>query len=176
LKFYPVEQKINWLIFQNFSLYFPSLRKSCEKNSLPLVLATHSNITITDNSRQFIDWGLAEFYDGLGIKHISSFVEHPQTNGKVEATNNVILNGLKKRLGTTKGKWTKELVEVLWVYRCTSQTTTQKNPYILTYDTQATIPGKPSLRRQIFDVNLNQEILIVDLDLINEYRDKIRII
>ena len=36
---------------------------------------------ITDNGRQFIDKELAKFYIGLGIKHITSSVEHPQTNG-----------------------------------------------------------------------------------------------
>jgi len=36
---------------------------------------------ITHNGRQFIDKELAKFYTGLGIKHITSSVEHPQTNG-----------------------------------------------------------------------------------------------
>jgi len=32
---------------------------------------------ITDNAREFIDKDLAKFYIGLGIKHITSSVEHP---------------------------------------------------------------------------------------------------
>jgi len=32
-----------WLIFQNFSLYFQTLRKICENYSPPVVLATNSN-------------------------------------------------------------------------------------------------------------------------------------
>jgi len=74
---------------------------------------------ITDNGRQFIDKGLAEFYHDLNIQHITSSVEHPQTNGQAEAANKVILNQLKKRLDTAKGKWPEELTEVLWAYRCT---------------------------------------------------------
>ena len=35
---------------------------------------------ITDYGRQLIDKELAKFYIGLGIKHITSYVEHPQTN------------------------------------------------------------------------------------------------
>ena len=54
---------------------------------------------ITNNGRQFIDWGLQSFYDDLGIKSITASVEHPQTNGQAEAANKVILNKLKKRLG-----------------------------------------------------------------------------
>jgi len=38
-------------------------------------------VIITDNGRQFTDRGLAEFYDKLHIKHVTSS-EHPQTNGK----------------------------------------------------------------------------------------------
>ena len=95
---------------------------------------------ITDNGRQFIDRGLQSFYDDLGIKSITTSVEHPQTNGQAEAANKVILNELKKRLGKAKGQWTEELIEVLWAYRCTPQTTTQETPYNLTYGTEAMIP------------------------------------
>jgi len=35
--------------------------------------------------------------------------------------------------------------------------------------------GEPSLRRHMFDVNLNQESLVVKLNLINEYKEKSRI-
>jgi len=78
------------------------------------------SIVITDNGRQFIDKGLAEFYRGHHIQHITSSVEHPQTNGQAEAANKVILRELKKRLGDAKGRWADELLEVLWAYRCTS--------------------------------------------------------
>jgi len=58
---------------------------------------------ITNNGRQFIDKELAKFYTGLGIKHITSSIEHPQTNGQAEAANKVILVELRKRLDTAKG-------------------------------------------------------------------------
>ena len=69
---------------------------------------------ITDNGRQFIDKELAKFYIDLGIKHITSSVEHPQTNGQAEAANKVILVELRKILDTAKGRWPEELIEVLW--------------------------------------------------------------
>jgi len=68
---------------------------------------------IIDNGRQFIDKELAKFYIDLGIKHVTTFVEHPQTNGQAEAANMVILVELRKRLDNAKGRWPKELVEVL---------------------------------------------------------------
>jgi len=78
------------------------------------------HVIIIDNGRQFIDQGLIEFYEKLNIKHITSSVEHSQTNDQAEVANKIIINKLKKRLGPAKGKWTKELLEVLWAYRCTS--------------------------------------------------------
>ena len=67
---------------------------------------------------------------------------------------------------------------VLWAYRCTPQTTTQETLYSLTYDTEALIPvevGESSIRRQLFELSLNQESLAVELDLINELHDKSKI-
>jgi len=124
---------------------------------------------ITDNGRQFIDKGLADFYKGLHIHHVTSSVEHPQTNGQAEAANKVILKELKKRLGEAKGTWADELLEVLWAYRCTPQSTTKETPYSLTYGVDAMIPieiGDTSLRRRLFDVNLNNESMLINLDLL----------
>ena len=53
---------------------------------------------ITDNGRELIDKELAKFYTGLGIKHITSSIEHPQTNGQTETANKVILVELQKCL------------------------------------------------------------------------------
>ena len=77
-----------------------------------------------------------------------------------------------------KGRWPEELLEVLWAYRCTPQSSTQETPYSLTYDTDAIIPVEvrvPTLRRQLIDLSLNNESLTASLNLINELRDKARI-
>ena len=58
------------------------------------------------------------------------------------------------------------------------QTTTQETPYSLTYGTEAMIQvevAEPTIRRQMFDLNLNEESLAVNLDLVSEFRDKSRI-
>ncbi|XP_014522936.1 uncharacterized protein LOC106779357 [Vigna radiata var. radiata] len=47
---------------------------------------------ITDNGRKFIDRTLVDFLKGLGIKHVTSSVEHPQTNGQAEAANKAIIS------------------------------------------------------------------------------------
>nr|KYP33774.1 Gypsy retrotransposon integrase-like protein 1 [Cajanus cajan] len=68
---------------------------------------------VTNNDRQFIAQGFEDFLRKLGIKHLPTSVEHPQTNGQVEAANKVILLELKKRLGNAKGQWPNELPSIL---------------------------------------------------------------
>nr|XP_025638662.1 uncharacterized protein LOC112733791 [Arachis hypogaea] len=53
-------------------------------------------VVISDNGTQFTDKKFGEFLAGLGIKKKFSSMEHPQTNGQVEAANKIILLSLKK--------------------------------------------------------------------------------
>jgi len=133
---------------------------------------------ITDNGKQFTDAGLKDFYLGLHIKHVTSSVEHPQGNGQAEAANKVILQELKKRLDQAKGLWPEQLLEVLWAYRCTPQSTTKETPYSLTYGTDAMIPveiGEPSLRQQNYEEATNAHCLASNLDLLPEHREHAKI-
>jgi len=133
---------------------------------------------ITDNDRQFVDRKLESFLAELEIKHITSFIEHPQTNGQAEASNKVILLQLKKRLGAIKGKWADELLEVLWAYRCTPQTSTCETPYNLTYGTNVMLPveiREATVRRQLKDLAFNDECMKTELDLLEELREKAKI-
>ena len=82
---------------------------------------------------------LMEFYADLGVKSITTSVEHPQTNGQEESSNKVILGQLKRTHGNVKRLWVEKLPEILWAYRCTLQTTTRETPFNLTYDIDAKI-------------------------------------
>ena len=53
---------------------------------------------VTDNGTRFIDWRFEDFCKELGITQLFSSVEHPQTNGLLEAANKIILARLRKRL------------------------------------------------------------------------------
>ena len=67
---------------------------------------------------------------------------------------------LRKRLDSAKGRWPKELVEVLWAYRCTSQSATNEFPFSLVYGAYAMIPveiGEPSLRQELYDPDQNHQ-------------------
>jgi len=133
---------------------------------------------ITDNDRQFIDRKLETFLRELGIKHVTTSVEHLQTNGQAKAANKVILGQLKRRLGAAKGKWADELLEVLWAYRCTPQSSTGETSYNLTYGTDAMLPvevGETTLHRQLNDLKLDEECMKIELDLLEELREKARL-
>ncbi|XP_075640168.1 uncharacterized protein LOC142611903 [Castanea sativa] len=59
---------------------------------------------------------------------------------KAEATNKAIVNGLKRRLESAKGKWAEELPNVLWAYRTTPRRSTGETSFSLTYGAEAVIP------------------------------------
>ena len=74
---------------------------------------------ISDNGLQFDNKAFKMYCCELGIKNRYSTPAYPQRNRQAEAVNNVIVNGLKKRLDDAKSKWVEELPHVLWTYRTT---------------------------------------------------------
>nr|XP_029148723.1 uncharacterized protein LOC114925322 [Arachis hypogaea] len=147
--------------------YWPTMMK----DSKEFVIARFGipEVVISDNGTQFTDKKFMEFLSGLGIKQKFSSIEHPQTNGQVEAANKVILLGLKKRLDSKKGNWADELPSVLWSYRTTEQSATGETPFRLTYGVDAVIPveiGEPSPRLLLAGMSE-----AVEKDLIEETRE-----
>ena len=72
--------------------------------------------------------------------------------------NKVILDELKKRLDRAKGRWTKELLSVLWAYRKTPRLSTSATPFSLAHGMEVIIPlevGLPTLRSKLCDQGLN---------------------
>ncbi|GAU34117.1 hypothetical protein TSUD_65960 [Trifolium subterraneum] len=128
----------------------------------------------------FTKWIEAEPLAKIGASHILrttqhfTSVEHPQTNGQAEAANRVILRGLRRRMGASKGNWTEELHNILWSYRTTPHSTTGETPFRLTYGTEAVIPveiGEPSSRIEYPPKeDINDELLREELDLVEELR------
>ena len=71
---------------------------------------------------------------------ITSTTVHPQANGQAESSNKIIINNLKKKLGSKKGKWAEELPFVLWADRTTSKNATGQTPFSLVFGAEAVIP------------------------------------
>ena len=133
---------------------------------------------VTDNGTQFKAQTYEDFLSRLGIKHLITSVEHPQTNGQAEAANKVILRAFRTRLDKSKGLWKEELPSILWAYHCTPQSTTGETPFRLTYGTDAMIPvevGELSGRRMFFQPNYNEENMRVELELREEDQEAAKI-
>ncbi|XP_075654738.1 uncharacterized protein LOC142624892 [Castanea sativa] len=102
-------------------------------------------------------------------------IEEVPSNGQTEVTNRTLLRIIKARLDEAKGAWPEELPNVLWAYRTTARTPTGETPFRLTYGTEAVIPvevGMASTRREVFREENNDDQLRINLDCLDEVRDK----
>lgn len=88
-----------------------------------------------------------------------------------------VLDRLKKRLDAKKARLAEELEGVLWSHRTTPRRATGETPFALVYGTKCMIPAEvefPGVRRKLLPEReeLNNAMLLDDLDLINECRDR----
>ena len=90
-------------------------------------------------------------------------------------TNRTLLKNIKTKLDDAKGTWPEELPNILWAYRTTARTSTGETPFRLTYRTKAVILveiGVTSTRRAAFSEEENDDKLRLNLDCLDEVRDK----
>ncbi|XP_030922900.1 uncharacterized protein LOC115949756 [Quercus lobata] len=123
----------------------------------------------------FDNQGFRDFCSNLEIKNQFSSPRHPQANGQTEVTNQTLLNIIKAKLDDAKGAWPEELPNVLWAYRTTARTPTGETPFRLTYGTKAVIPvevGVTSIRQETLNEECNDDELRLNLDFLDEVRDK----
>ena len=121
-----------------------------------------SQTLISDNGLKFDNKTFRRYFCDLGITNRYSTPAYPQGNGKAEAVNKIIVNGLKKRLDDAKEKWVEKLPHVLWTYRTTPRMSTRETPFSMTYGAEAIIPletGFPTLRTSSFTPSNNDEML-----------------
>nr|XP_011462166.1 PREDICTED: protein NYNRIN-like [Fragaria vesca subsp. vesca] len=130
---------------------------------------------VTDNGTQFNNNHLIEFTKGMGTKMVFASVAHSQTNGQVEAVNKIIKKLLQKKLDDAKGLWAQKLPEVLWAIRTTAIEATGETSFSMAFGTEAVLPIEtsiPSGRVENFDVTTNEEGLRLNIDLIEEKRER----
>jgi hypothetical protein len=133
------------------------------------------NTIITDNKTNFTGKKFLEFADGYGIRIDCPLEEHPRTNGQVERTNGMVLQGHKPRifnwLKEFDGRWVEELQVVLWILKITPNRSTRFTPFFLTYGAEAVLLsnldyGAP--RVKAFDPNRAAEAQQDMVDLLEE--------
>nr|XP_023904037.1 uncharacterized protein LOC112015826 [Quercus suber] len=106
----------------------------------------------------------------VAIDYFTKWVE-----AETKVTNRTLLKIIKVKLDNAKGAWPKELPNILWAYRSTARTPTGETPFRLTYGTKAVIPievGITSIRREMVHEENNDDQLRVNLDCLDEVREK----
>jgi transposase InsO family protein len=99
------------------------------------------NNIITNNGTQFTMREFKDFCADSCLKINYASVSHPQSNGQVEPSNGMILQGLKpkifNRLKPYVGKWVKKLPSVMWALRTTPSRAMGHTPFSLVYGSKA---------------------------------------
>ena len=116
-----------------------------------------------------------EFSEELGIHNHYSSLGHPQTNGQVEVKNWSLLKLIKTRLEGAKGLWPEELPSILWAYKTTVRIPTGETPFRMTFEIEAVVLveiGLTTICTAIYDDQQNDEQIRLNLDLVNEVREK----
>nr|GEU95630.1 reverse transcriptase domain-containing protein [Tanacetum cinerariifolium] len=94
---------------------------------------------------------------------------------RTERANRSLGEGIKARLGERNKNWVEELPHVLWAHRIMIKSSHGDTPFSLTYGTEAVIPteiGMPTYRPAAVDVVNNDEELRLNLDLLEECRER----
>ncbi|GKA57301.1 reverse transcriptase domain-containing protein [Tanacetum coccineum] len=97
------------------------------------------------------------------------------TNEQVERANHSLGEGITARLGEGNKTWIEEVSHILWAHRTMIKTSNGDTPFSLTYSTEAVIPveiGMPSLRCAKVDQIMNDEALLLNLDILEERRER----
>jgi hypothetical protein len=133
------------------------------------------NAVITDLGSNFMANQFWEFCENacIEVKYIS--VAQPRANGQVERANNMIIDGLKKRLydenSKKGGKWIHELPHVIWGLRTQPSKATGQTPFFLVYGSEAILPADimwKSPRVQMYNEGEADEARQLELDSVEE--------
>ncbi|XP_070667479.1 uncharacterized protein [Malus domestica] len=130
---------------------------------------------VIDNTSQFVGKDLVKFFQKYDIKQNMSTPRYPQGNRQVEASNNMILDCLKKSLTNKKGKWSDELPGCLWAYRTTKRQATDETHFSLAFRSEAIIHPNvivPSINTLLPSIEQDSKKMATSSDLTKEKREQ----
>jgi hypothetical protein len=94
-----------------------------------------------DNETQFDAETFKELCDQIGTKIHFASVRHPESNGLVERANGIIMTGIMKLIfNQPRGKWSEELIKVVWSHNTTVSRSTGFTPFKLLFGDEAITP------------------------------------
>jgi transposase InsO family protein len=94
-----------------------------------------------DNGTQFDAKTFKTFCNQIGTKIHFTSVRHPESNGLVERANRIIITGIMKSIfNQLKGKWSNELIKVVWNHNTIVSRSTGFTLFKLLFDDEAITP------------------------------------
>ncbi|GJS94524.1 reverse transcriptase domain-containing protein [Tanacetum coccineum] len=120
---------------------------------------------------KFLIVAMDYFTKWMEVKSVATITGN-QTYGKGKLKSG---EGIKARLGKGNKNWLEKLPRVLWAHRTMNNSSHGDTPFSLTYGTEAVIPaeiGMPTYRTMTVDTVHNDEELRLNLDLLEEKRER----
>jgi transposase InsO family protein len=99
----------------------------------------------TDQGKIFTSKEFKDFAASTDFKLINSSPYYAQDNGQAEASNQILIKIIKKKIKENPRKWHSVLSETLWSYRMACHGSTKCSPYELVYGHEAVLPWEISL-------------------------------
>jgi hypothetical protein len=94
-----------------------------------------------DNGTQFDDETFKDFCDQIGTKIHFASVRHPESNRLVERANDIIMTGIMKLIfNQPRGKWSDELIKVVWSHNTTISRSIGFTPFKLLFGDESITP------------------------------------
>lgn len=89
---------------------------------------------------------MQEFAKDMGFKLLTSTPYYAQANGKIEASNKVIIGLIKKHVGNKPRNWHKTLNQILWPCRTSPEEDTKSTPFRLNFGHDVVLPVEVHLQ------------------------------
>jgi hypothetical protein len=132
----------------------------------------------TDQGPSFMSHQFREFAESMKIKLLNSSLYYAQANGQAEASNEVMIKIIKKRIKDNPGRWHEKLSEALWAHRTLRHRAMKVTPFKLVYGQEAVLPmdiGLQSLRvtkQGNLSAKEYHELMMFKIDDVHESRFK----
>jgi len=117
-----------------------------------------------------------DFVASMGIKVLNSSPYYAQANGQAEASNQILIKLIKKKIEEQLRKWYLTVNESLWAYRMACHGSIKSSPYGLVYGHNSVLPWEiqTGSRRVTLQndltVEVNKNLMMDDLENLSCHR------
>jgi transposase InsO family protein len=94
----------------------------------------------TDQGIMFTSEEFRDFSASMGMKLLNSSPYYAQANSQAEASNQILIKLIKKKIEQQPRKWYLTLNEALWAYRMACHRSIKSSPYELVYRHNVVLP------------------------------------